>query len=426
MDETNNPDLKSFISVEKTNGFPIQNLPFGIASRKNCCNDEKFAVSRIGDKIIHLGQLEEVGIFDNTVISGRSFFFQPYLNDFMELGHRAWSEVRFTLSKLLRMDNPTLRDNEELKKAVLFELDEVELHLPVMIGDYTDFYSSRQHATNVGIMFRGKENALMPNWLHLPVGYHGRSSSIIASGTLIQRPMGQIKTEDLPPVVTSSNRLDIELEMGVLIGTGNKLGKPIPIEEVENHLFGMVIVNDWSARDIQLWEYQPLGPFLSKNFATSISPWIVTMQALQPFRCNAPIQEPKPLHYLTEKERYSYNIELEVFIQTLKMNEPHPISRTNFNTLYWTLQQQLAHHTITGCNLRTGDLLASGTISGDQKNSFGSLLELTWRGTEPIHLPNGEKRTFLEDGDKIKLTANCFNDHYTISFGEVEGQILPK
>lgn len=424
LNDTNEPTLRSFIPVEKESGFPIQNLPFGIASRKGCCNDEKFAVTRIGNTIINLAQLEELGFFDDTIIVGRSIFYQPTLNDFLEKGKQAWSEVRQKLSTLFRYDNPTIRDNEELKRAVLFELSEIELHLPITIGDYTDFYSSKQHATNVGSMFRGKENALMPNWLHLPVAYHGRSSSIVISGTPIKRPHGQVKSNEDPPIFTKTQLLDFELEVGAMIGIGNPLGVPISVEKAEDYIFGLVLVNDWSARDIQQWEYQPLGPFLAKNFATSISPWIITMDALKPFRCPAPSQNPKPLPYLQESERYTYDINLEVDLKTPSLEKPVRICKTNFNTLYWTLKQQIAHHTVNGCNLRTGDLLASGTISGDQPDSFGSLLELTWKGTKPIKLPNGENRTFLQDLDTIIIRGDCQNQHYKISFGEVIGTIV--
>ncbi|MCX7834574.1 MAG: fumarylacetoacetase [bacterium] len=424
MDESNDPNLQSFLPVAPTNGFPIQNLPFAIASRKGCCNDEKFAVTRIGDTIIHLGQLEELGFFDDTPIGGRSIFSQPYLNDFLEFGNHAWIEVRKKLIELFKKDNSILRDHEELKKSILFELHEIEFHLPVRIGDYTDFYSSKQHATNVGIMFRGKENALMPNWLYLPVAYHGRSSSIVISHTSIKRPYGQIKPQDGAPIYSASKRLDFELEVGAIVGIGNPLGQPIPVDDAENHIFGLMLVNDWSARDIQQWEYQPLGPFLGKNFATSISPWIVTMEALKPFRCSAPIQEPKPLTYLQETERYTYDIQLEIELQTKDDHTTTQICSTNFNTLYWTLKQQIAHHTINGCNLRTGDLLASGTISGDHEHSYGSLLELTWNGKNPIHLNNGKTRTFLEDGDTVIIRGYCQNKDYTISFGEVVGTIV--
>jgi fumarylacetoacetase len=297
--------------------------------------------------------------------------------------------------------------------------------LPVEIGDYTDFYSSRDHATNVGVMFRGKDNALMPNWLHLPVAYHGRASSIIISGTDIIRPKGQVKNDDKEfPEFKLTSQLDIELEMGFFIGQGNNLGEPVSINDAENHIAGMVIVNDWSARDIQKWEYVPLGPFLAKNFATSISPWVVLLDALEPFRIEGVEQSPEPLSYL-KNENFTYNIELEVYLKTEKNSEPFKITHSNFKYLYWNIAQQLAHHTVTGCNLRTGDLLASGTISGPEKSSRGCLLELSWRGTEPLILPNGEKRTFLLDGDEIIIKGFCRGDGYRIGFGEVTGKILP-
>jgi fumarylacetoacetase len=298
--------------------------------------------------------------------------------------------------------------------------------MPVGVPDYTDFYSSREHATNVGIMFRGAENALMPNWLHLPVGYHGRASSLIVSGQPVVRPQGQTQpVEGEPPVFGPSRLLDFELEMGFFIGAGNGLGYPVPIDRAQDHIFGLVLVNDWSARDIQKWEYQPLGPFNSKNFATSVSPWVVTLEALEPFRCAAPPQEPAVLPYLAEGDRHTYDINLEVHLQAAGEAQPLRICASNFRHLYWTMAQQLAHHTITGCNLNTGDLLASGTISGSTPDSFGSLLELTWRGTKPLRTAGGAERRFLADGDTVSMSAWCQGDGYRVGFGEVTGTVLP-
>jgi fumarylacetoacetase len=300
------------------------------------------------------------------------------------------------------------------------------MHLPVAVGDYTDFYSSKQHATNVGSIFRDKNNPLLPNWLHLPVAYHGRASSLVVSGTPIRRPYGQIKLPGEPaPRFGPSGELDFELEVGYFIGKGNALGEPIPIRDAHQHLFGFVLVNDWSARDVQRWEYVPLGPFLAKNFSTSISPWVVPSAALQPFRVPGPKQDPTPLPYLSCTEDAAYDINLEVKLQTGAMTEACIVSRTNFKEMYWSTSQQVAHHTVTGCNLRIGDLLASGTLSGNEKGSYGSLLELTWAGQAPLQLPNGEQRSFLEDGDTVILTGYAQGDGYRIGLGEVRGTILP-
>jgi fumarylacetoacetase len=296
----------------------------------------------------------------------------------------------------------------------------------VDIGDYTDFYSSREHATNVGTMLRGPENSLMPNWLHLPVAYHGRASSVVVSGTDLYRPMGQAKPPSADaPTFGPSRSLDFELEMGFFIGPGNDLGRPIPIEQAREHIFGMVLVNDWSARDIQAWEYQPLGPFLAKNFGTSISPWVVTLDALEPFRTAGPAQDPQPLPYLRSVGNWAYDIHLEVSLQGEKMAQQHRICTSNMRYMYWNICQQLAHHTVNGCNLRTGDLLASGTISGKAPDSYGSLLELSWKGTKPLAFPNGETRTFLQDGDRVTMTGWCQGDGYRVGFGKVTGKILP-
>ena len=298
--------------------------------------------------------------------------------------------------------------------------------MPCTIPNYTDFYSSREHATNVGVMLRGPDNALMPNWLHLPVAYHGRASSVVVSGTDIRRPHGQTKADDTAaPSFGSSRSLDFELELGMLIGAGNELGRPISTGQAPHHVFGMVLVNDWSARDIQKWEYQPLGPFLAKNFATSISPWVVTLDALAPFRIAGPKQDPEPLPYLRCSGNWAYDIHLEVLLQTEAMKEPVRISATNSKYLYWNICQQIAHHTINGCNLQTGDLLASGTISGPTPDSLGSMLELAWKGTRPIALPGGETRVFLKDGDRVTMKAWCQGDGYRVGFGEVTGQVLP-
>jgi fumarylacetoacetase len=423
MNPTNDPSLRSFVPVSPESHFPIQNLPYGVFRRRPA-GDARIGVA-IGDQVLDLSVLQEVGLLDGQHVSGRVFA-EPTLNAFLALGHTAWTEARSLISRLLRADEPTLRDNAALCQRALIPMAEVEMLLPAQIGDYTDFYSSREHASNVGTMLRGPENALMPNWLHLPVAYHGRASSVVVSGTDLHRPKGQTKPADAPaPLFGPSRSVDFELELGVFVGPGNELGQPIPIEKAAEHLFGMVLVNDWSARDIQAWEYQPLGPFLAKNFGTSISPWVVPLEALEPFRCAGPKQDPEPLPYLRSRGDWAYDIHLEVYLQGEKMDRPHRVCASNAKYLYWNLCQQLAHHTVNGCNLRPGDLLASGTISGLAPDSYGSLLELAWKGTKPLAFPNGEKRTFLQDGDRVTMTGWCQGDGYRVGFGEVTGVILP-
>jgi fumarylacetoacetase len=357
------------------------------------------------------------------MLQGEPVFDQPALNRFMALGRPAWRAARERLQALLAADNGALRDSPLLEQ-VTWPAAQVQMHLPADIGDYTDFYSSEHHAGNVGRMFRPDREPLLPNWKHLPVAYHGRASSVVLDGTPIRRPQGQILPPGADsPVFGASRELDFELEMGFFVGPGNALGQPVPVGEAEEHIFGLVLVNDWSARDIQRWEYRPLGPFLAKNFATSISPWVVMLEALQPFRTPGPEQEPQPLPYLQEPQPRGYDIQLQVTLQSAQMGEPLVISRSNFRHLYWSMAQQLAHHTITGCNLRPGDLLASGTISGPTPDSLGSLLELSWRGQHPLQLPGGETRTFLEDGDTLALSAWCQGEGYRVGFGEVKGEV---
>jgi fumarylacetoacetase len=337
-----------------------------------------------------------------------------------------WLNIRICVSRLLDYSTPALRDDANLRANALVRQNEIKMLLPAPIPNYTDFYSSREHATNVGIMLRGADNALMLNWLHLPVAYHGRASSVVVSGADFPRPCGQTKADDAAaPTFGPSRSVDFELELGMLIGQGNDLGHPIPVGTAAEHVFGMVLVNDWSARDIQKWEYQPLGPFLAKNFATSISPWVVTLDALEPFRVAGPKQDPEPLPYLRSSGNWSYDIHLEVWLQTAKMTEPARISASNAKYLYWNICQQIAHHTVGGCNLQTGDLLASGTISGPTPDSLGSMLELAWKGTRPITLPNGETRVFLQDGDRVTITGWCQGQGYRVGFGEVTGRVLP-
>ncbi|MFP7299021.1 fumarylacetoacetase [Neobacillus niacini] len=415
--------MKSFIHVSEESHFPIQNLPYGVFSTSDLTKPRVGAA--IGDYLLDLSLLEDKGYFKEMIEVNKKIFNQPSLNPFMELGKEVWTKIRKKLQLLLSADESKLRDNDELRSQALILRQNVTMHLPIKIGDYTDFYASKEHATNVGIMFRGKENALMPNWTHLPVGYHGRASSVVVSGTNIRRPLGQIKLPDQSPIFEPCRQLDFELEMGCVIGGGNQIGEPISVEEAENHVFGMVLVNDWSARDIQAWEYQPLGPFLAKNFSTSISPWVVPLEALEPFRVAGPVQEPKPLEYLDQTKQGSFNIELEVYLKSEKMKAPTQICSSNYRYLYWSIAQQIAHHTVGGCNLNPGDLLGSGTISGPEKESRGSLLELTWRGQEPLQLEDGEERKWLEDGDELTMTGFCQGDGYRVGFGEVVGLIQP-
>ncbi len=424
MIDTNDPNLRSFINVPKESHFPIQNLPYGVF-RKKTGDTPRIGVA-IGEYVLDVSVLEEAGLINTPQLQGRQYFSQPSLNRFMAAGKPVWQEARQLISKLLREDEPALRDNAVLRNSALIPMSEAEMLLPVEIGDYTDFYSSKEHATNVGTMFRGKENALMPNWLWIPVGYHGRASSVVISGTPVRRPLGQTKPDEAEePVFGPSRLLDFELEMGFFVGPANQLGEPIPVEKTMDHIFGMVLVNDWSARDIQKWEYVPLGPFLAKNFATSISPWVVTMEALEPFRCAGPTQHPQPLPYLRTPDDRSYDIHLEVQLQSQQMTNPATISRSNFRYMYWNICQQLAHHTITGCNVCPGDLMASGTISGPTPDAYGSMLELTWRGSNPIRLSETETRKFLADGDRVIMTGWCQGDGYRVGFGEVRGEILP-
>jgi fumarylacetoacetase len=425
MNPTNDPKLRSFIPVAADSHFPIQNLPYGVFSRHEL--DRRHVGVAIGDQVLDLTVLAQRGSaafpagFDAvTAFSGGS------LNPFLAMGPHAWNRARTWISTLLREDSSVLRDDLLTRKAALVSQADVTMHLPAEVGDYTDFYSSREHATNVGTMLRGADKALMPNWLHLPVAYHGRSSSLVVSGTDVRRPKGQSKPESADkPLFGPSRSLDFELETGVVVGPGNVLGKPIPVAEAENHLFGMVLVNDWSARDVQAWEYVPLGPFLAKNFATSVSPWVVPLEALEPFRTTGPTQDPEPFPYLRQSGPRTFDMRLEARLQTERMEHPHTISATNFKYLYWSMAQQLAHHTVNGCNLRPGDLLASGTVSGPTPDSLGCLLELTWRGSRPLTLPSGEQRTFLQDGDRVTLTGWCQGEGYRVGFGEVTGKILP-
>lgn len=412
----------SFLPVPADHPFPIQNLPLGVFRRRS--HAEPRVGTIVGDTIIDLAILAESRLLEDLTIPGDYFLHRHTLNDFFGRGRAAWRQLRARLGRLLRHDEPTIRDDTKLRERALLPVGDATMLLPVRIENYTDFYSSREHATNVGIMMRGADNALMPNWLHLPVAYHGRASSIVVSGTDIRRPLGQTRADDTAaPTFAPTRSLDFELELGYLVGRGNDLGEPIPCTTAADHIAGVVLVNDWSARDIQKWEYQPLGPFLAKNFATSISPWVVSLDALEPFRIAGPRQDPAPLPYLQSAGDWTYDIHLEVWLQTKTMAQPQRISASNSKYLYWNVCQQVAHHTVNGCNLRPGDLLATGTISGPMPDSLGSLLELTWRGTRPLQLPGGETRRFLEDGDQLTLTGWCQTEGYRIGLGEVTGSV---
>jgi fumarylacetoacetase len=420
MIAANNPSLRSWISVPEGSDFPIQNLPFGVFTTSG---STARVGTRIGDTVIDLsilaasGQLEVAGFTTED-------FSQEFLNPMMKKGKEATRRLRQALSDLFTTENQAAATNESIQKA-LFGVNDVNMCMPVQIGDYTDFYSSKEHATNVGIMFRDPANALLPNWLWIPVGYHGRSSSVIISGQDIHRPKGQIKPDDNePPIFAASRQLDFELEMGFITYDGKPLGDSISTTEAEDFIFGMCLFNDWSARDIQKWEYVPLGPFLGKNFASSISCWIVTMDALQPFAVNTPEQDPAVLSYLAFEGKKSYDIHLEVGM-TPENSTEKIISNSNFKYMYWNMSQQLAHHTVNGCNVRCGDLMGSGTISGSTPDSFGSMLELAWKGTKPLAMNDGTERRFIQDGDTVTMRGFCQNAEVRIGFGEVKAKILP-
>ncbi|WP_046745492.1 fumarylacetoacetase [Kordia zhangzhouensis] len=418
---TNNPNRKTWLEVSPDSDFPIQNIPFGVFLTR----DDVITIgTRIGDYAIDLGALHQLGYFEGIPLTD-DIFLQDSLNDFISDGKKTWRLVRNRIGNIFDADNPSLRDNEEHKNTVIFTLDEIEMQLPVQIGDYTDFYSSIEHATNVGKMFRGEDNALMPNWLHIPVGYHGRSSSIIPSGIPIHRPQGQtLPAGTDTPVFGPSKRVDFELEMAFITTDANHLGEPIPIEEAEDYIFGVVLFNDWSARDIQKWEYVPLGPFLGKSFASSISPWIVTLDALDPFRVETPKPLKPQLPYLQYTGKKSFDINLEVGI-TPENGTETIVSRSNFKYMYWNMAQQLTHHTVNGCPVNSGDMMGSGTLSGKTPDSYGSMLELSWAGKNPVKLNDGSERTFINDGDTVTMRGYCKNEHVRIGFGEVSTKLLP-
>jgi len=417
----NNPDKKTWLHTPENTDFPIQNIPFGVFLTR----DDIITIgTRIGDTAIDLGALHQLGYFSGIPLT-EDIFLQDTLNDFISDGKQTWRLVRNRISEIFDVENGNLQNNEDHKKIVLFAMDEIEMKLPVQIGDYTDFYSSKEHATNVGTMFRDPENALMPNWLHLPVGYHGRSSTIVPSGTPVRRPMGQTLPKGAEkPAFGPSRLVDFELEMAFITTDANAMGEAIEINEAEDYIFGMVVFNDWSARDIQKWEYVPLGPFLAKSFASSISPWIVTLDALEPFRVESPKQDPEPFPYLKQSGKNSFDIHLQVDI-TPEGGTPNTVTKSNFKYMYWTMAQQLAHHTINGCKINSGDMMGSGTLSGPTPDSYGSMLELAWQGTKPITLNNGEERKFIHDGDTVTMKGYCKKGGLRIGFGDLSTKLLP-
>ena len=419
--KANDPYLKSWLEISRESDFPIQNLPFGIYSTKN--KTKRVGVA-IGNQILDLSQLLKLGYLDSLSFCEHCFS-NEYLNRMMGHGKLEIRDLRNRISELLNIENPELSQNKQAIAKVLDLQIESEMHLPVKIGDYTDFYSSEQHAFNVGSMFRDPDNALLPNWKHIPVAYHGRSSSIIPSGQDVIRPKGQQKLDDNEnPIFGASKLLDFELEMGFITFQGKPLGNTISTKEADEYIFGMCLFNDWSARDIQKWEYVPLGPFLAKNFASSMSCWIVTLDALEPFRTAGPIQKPKVLPYLEYNGNKHLDIELTVAIQT-ENGSKKVVTNSNYKHMYWNMNQQLAHHTVNGCNVNCGDMLASGTISGPEVGSFGSMLEISWKGTKPVKMSDGSERKFVQDGDSVIFNGRAKNKNFNIGFGELISKVLP-
>ncbi|MGE5424388.1 MAG: fumarylacetoacetase [Syntrophothermus sp.] len=401
--------------------FPLLNLPYGIFIDPA---GKPRAGTRIGDTVIDLFALANAGLLDGSGIPAKEFG-QPTLNNMIAYGKSSWHMLRNTLTDIFEEGNSILRNNRELRKLSLWPVSEISMLMPLSIGDYTDFYSSLEHATNLGKLFRDPANALLPNWRHLPVGYHGRSSSIVISGTPVHRPSGQTRPDDTaPPVFGPTRQLDFELEMAFVTGKKTELGDSVPAGEAEDAIFGFVLFNDLSARDIQKWEYVPLGPFAGKNFGSIISPWIVTLEALEPFRVAGPVQEPEVLPYLRTKNRHNFDIELEVFIQPENGKETR-VSRTNYRYMYWNIAQQLAHQTANGCNINVGDLYASGTISGPDEGSFGSMIELTHGGKRPLKLDDLSERTFLNDNDRVIIRGYAQKGDLRIGFGEASVKLLP-
>ncbi|WP_298327712.1 fumarylacetoacetase [uncultured Dokdonia sp.] len=418
----NDPSRKTWLETPKNTDFPIQNIPFGVFLTR----DDVITIgTRIGDYAIDLGALHQLGYFEGIPLTD-DIFLQDTLNDFIADGRKTWRLVRNRIAEIFEETNDSLRGNQKDRDVVIFKMEEVEMQLPVQIGDYTDFYSSIEHATNVGTMFRGEENALMPNWLHLPVAYHGRSSSVIPSGIPVHRPNGQkLPNGATEPIFGPSRLVDFELEMAFITTDANILGESITTADAEENIFGLVLFNDWSARDIQKWEYVPLGPFLAKNFASSISPWIVTLDALEPFRVESPKPKKELLPYLQYEGKKSFDINLEVALQPEGKKET-TVCKSNFKYMYWNMSQQLAHHTVNGCPVNAGDMMGSGTLSGKTPDSYGSMLELSWRGEKPIKLEEGGDRKFIEDNDTVIIRGySKTKDYPRIGFGEVSTKLLP-
>ena len=419
-------NLTSFIDIAADSDFSIHNLPYGIFSdaKDVTGNNNRRAGVAIGEHVLDLSVLEAEGLLSLT---GGPYFDQPTLNAFIDSGRDNWTKARSTIQTLLSADSDTLRDNKDLQAKALFKQADVTMHLPVHVPGFTDFYSSKEHATNVGTMFRDPKNALLANWTEMPVGYNGRASTVIVSGTDVIRPSGQLKPNaDERPIFSPCKRLDFELETAFVVGRGNDIGQPIAVDAAADHIFGMVLLNDWSARDIQKWEYVPLGPFNAKTFASEVSPWIVTMDALAPFKTACPTQEPKPLAYLNEKDsNNSFDINLSVELLPENSDEATVVCETNFKYMYWSMAQQLTHHTITGCKVEVGDMMGSGTISGPTPDSYGSMLEIAWNATKPVTLKGGETRSFIEDGDTVIMKGYSEKDGIRVGFGEVRGKVLP-
>ncbi len=421
MIEANNPRLKSWIAVKEGSDFPIQNLPFGVF-RKGDYTPR--VASAIGEYVIDLHALRGYGFFDELELH-QDVFNQSSLNDFIALGKEVTTKVRERISKLLQVDTPELRDHVDARETVLILQSEVEMLLPIKVGDYTDFYSSEYHARNVGAMFRNPERALLPNWKHMPIGYHGRAGSIVVSGTPIYRPNGQVKSkEEDTPSFGPTEKLDFELEMAFVVGKSSAQGMSIPTEEAEHYIFGFTLFNDWSARDIQAWESVPLGPFLAKSFASAVSPWVVTLEALEPFRVAGEKQSPQVLPYLRCQGMASFDVHLEVLLRPDGGAEEVKIAGSNYHYMYWNARQQLAHQTVNGCNVNVGDLYASGTISGPVPESCGSMLELSWNGARPVQLQHGLERSFVEDGDTIIMRGYAEKEGIRVGFGEVSNKVL--
>lgn len=421
ISRANDPSKSTWLDVPSNSDFSVQNIPFGVF---HTSDKGSRCATRIGDTIIDLSVLADKGYLKGLSVDPKVWK-ERSLNAFMKGGKEGTREVRERLSDLFTGEDDSLKKDEQTQQKAFFPVEKVEMDLPVEVGDYTDFYSSKEHATNVGTMFRDPDNALMPNWVHLPVAYHGRASSIIPTGVPIHRPKGQQKPDDSDsPVFGPCKLLDFELEMGFITYQGKPLGDRISTEEASDHIFGLVLFNDWSARDIQKWEYQPLGPFLAKSFASSISPWVVTLDALEPFRTSGPKQEPEVLPYLQYEGDKNLDIGMQVYVKPDR-SEPKMVCNSNHKYLYWNMEQQLAHHTVNGCNLRVGDMMASGTISGPEKESFGSMLEQTWKGQNPIQMPDGSERKFLKDGDTVIMTGAAEKEGVRVGFGEVRTKVLP-